>query len=295
MKRGLVYFLVVLSMILWGITFVWTKDTLNVYNPITIITIRLLISSLLLFAYMKISGKWEKIMKSDVKYFLALAFFSPFLYFIGETYGIKNASSTISSVMIATIPIFAAISSVIVYKEQLSKLNFLGMTISFIGLLLVIINSDYNIALSLKGFLWLMLAVSSSVFYALILRKISTKYNPISLVAYQNFIGFIYFLPLFFIFDYSSFITIIPSLRICLNILQLAVFGSSLAFIFYTIGNRELGVGKTSFFANLIPIFTAIAAYFVIDEKITVINIIGIFIVVLGLTISQIKGRVGRL
>ncbi|MDL2239272.1 DMT family transporter [Bacteroidales bacterium OttesenSCG-928-K03] len=289
MKRGLVYCLVILSMIFWGITFVWTKDTLTVYNPITIITIRLLISSLMLFAYMKLSRKWEKIQKSDIKYFLALAFFSPFLYFIGETFGIKNSSSTIASVMIATIPIFSAISSVIVYKEQLSKLNFLGMAISFIGLLLVIVNPDYSIALSLKGFLWLMLAVIVSVFYALILRKISIRYNPISLVAYQNFIGFIYFLPLFFIFDFSSFITIIPSINICLNLFFLAVFGSSLAFIFFTIGNRELGVGKTSFFSNLIPIFTAITAFFILGEKISLLNIIGIITVILGLTISQTK------
>ena len=291
MNRKLVYFCVILAMIFWSVTYVWTKDTLTFYNPITIITIRLLISSLLLFAFMKLSRKWEKIRKDDIKYFLSLALFSPFIYFIGETYGIKNVSPTIASVIIATIPIFVGISSSFVYREQLSKFNFLGMGISFLGLILVITNYDFSIAISLKGFLWLMLAVSSSVFYALILRKLSPKYSPISLVAYQNFIGFVYFLPLFFIFDFTSFISVVPPLKICLNLLQLAVFGSSLAFIFYTMGNRELGAGRTSFFANLIPIFAAISAYFIIGERLSMLNIVGIFIVILGLTISQRKKK----
>lgn len=219
-------------MIFWGSTFVWTKSVLSVYQPITIITLRLLISSVLLFAVMFFTRNWQKIQRIDYKYLLLVSFFSPFIYFLGETYGIKNSSSTVSSVIISTIPVFTAVFSTLIYKERLSKLNLLGMLISFIGVILVITNKDFSISLSVNGFLWLALAVASSVGYVIILRKISVKYKPVTIVAYQNSIGFVFFLPLFFIFDYKSFTSASPTTDAWLNIFLLAIFGSSLAFIF---------------------------------------------------------------
>ncbi|MCK9303635.1 MAG: DMT family transporter [Bacteroidales bacterium] len=286
-----VYILVVLAMIFWGSTFVWTKSVLSVYQPITIITLRLLISSVLLFAVMFFTRNWQKIQRIDYKYLLLVSFFSPFIYFLGETYGIKNSSSTVSSVIISTIPVFTAVFSTLIYKERLSKLNLLGMLISFIGVILVITNKDFSISLSVNGFLWLALAVASSVGYVIILRKISVKYKPVTIVAYQNSIGFVFFLPLFFIFDYKSFTSASPTTDAWLNIFLLAIFGSSLAFIFYTIGNRDIGVAKTGFLTNLIPIFTAITAFFLLDERLTLINIFGVLLTVFGVAISQKKSN----
>lgn len=286
-----VYILVVLAMIFWGSTFVWTKSVLSVYQPITIITLRLLISSVLLFAVMFFTRNWQKIQRIDYKYLLLVSFFSPFIYFLGETYGIKNSSSTVSSVIISTIPVFTAVFSTLIYKERLSKLNLLGMLISFIGVILVITNKDFSISLSVNGFLWLTLAVASSVGYVIILRKISVKYKPVTIVAYQNSIGFVFFLPLFFIFDYKSFTSASPTTDAWLNIFLLAIFGSSLAFIFYTIGNRDIGVAKTGFLTNLIPIFTAITAFFLLDERLTLINIFGVLLTVFGVAISQKKSN----
>ncbi|MDD3152222.1 MAG: DMT family transporter [Bacteroidales bacterium] len=286
-----VYILVVLAMIFWGSTFVWTKSVLSVYQPITIITLRLLISSVLLFAVMFFTRNWQKIQRIDYKYLLLVSFFSPFIYFLGETYGIKNSSSTVSSVIISTIPVFTAVFSTLIYKERLSKLNLLGMLISFIGVILVITNKDFSISLSVNGFLWLALAVASSVGYVIILRKISVKYKPVTIVAYQNSIGFVFFLPLFFIFDYKSFTSASPTTDAWLNIFLLAIFGSSLAFIFYTIGNRDIGVAKTGFLTNLIPIFTAITAFFLLDERLTLINIFGVLLTVFGVAISEKKSN----
>ncbi len=283
----LTYIIVTLSMMFWGMTFVWTKDTLEVYNPITIITIRLIISSLFLMLLMVILKRWETIKKKDLPYLILLAFLSPFLYFIGETYGIDNASSTASSVMIATIPIFSTISAYFIYKEKLTAINFIGMGISFIGLFLVVLTKNLNFSINLMGLVMLLLAVFSSVTYVLVLKKFSNNYGAITIVAYQNLIGFLMFLPLFFIFEFKDFIAIKPSTHILKNILMLSIFGSSLAFVFFTYGNKKLGVSKSEFFANLIPIFTAITAYFVLGERLTWFNILGIFIVIFGLTLAQ--------
>ena len=105
------YLSVTLAMIFWSYTFIWYKVVYEFYNPVTVVFFRLIISSIFLFALMYPLKRLQKIQKQDIKYFILVAFFNPFLYFLGESYGIKHVSTTIAAVMIATsflsiIPLF---------------------------------------------------------------------------------------------------------------------------------------------------------------------------------------------
>jgi drug/metabolite transporter (DMT)-like permease len=86
-KSLLVYGSIILAMIFWSFPFVWTKVVYLVYNPITTVFLRLLISSILLFIIGKGFKKLDTIKKEDRLGILALAFFEPFLYFLGESFG----------------------------------------------------------------------------------------------------------------------------------------------------------------------------------------------------------------
>ena len=70
-------------------------------------------------------------------------------------------------------------------------------------------------------------------------------------------------------------------------IIKLAVFGSTLAFILFTQVIRNVGLSVANLYANFIPVFTTIVAYFVLDEAITIRKVIGIVIVISGLLLSQ--------
>jgi drug/metabolite transporter (DMT)-like permease len=72
-------------------------------------------------------------------------------------------------------------------------------------------------------------------------------------------------------------------------ILMLAVFCSTIAFILYIGSMRALGVARTNIFVNLIPVMTAIIAYFILDEDITASKICGILIVIIGIFLVQQK------
>ena len=107
----------------------------------------------------------------------------------------------------------------------------------------------------------------------------------------QNLLGILFFAPLFGFLEFDTFIQITPNLELISSILALAVFCSSLAFVAFTFAMREIGVGKTNVFANLIPVFTGIFSYFVIGEEINAQKIIGIGIVITGLFFSQKRKR----
>jgi len=277
-----------MSMLFWGMSFVWTKIALGFYNPITIILLRLIVSSIALFSILKILKLINKIQKQHFGLFFISALFEPLLYFLGENYGLREVSPTLASVIIATIPVITPIFATLLLKEKLSILNFVGIFISFGGIIIMIIDRNFNFTASPKGIALMFLAVFSTVGYAISIKKLTNFYNSFTIITYQNIIGIIYFLPLFLILDFNNFIRIVPSFKAVISILQLAIFASSLAFICYIHVVSKIGISKANIFTNLIPIVTAIFSYFFVDEYFGFNKIIGIIIVVGGVFLSQI-------
>lgn len=276
-------------MLFWGMSFVWSKIALKYYEPVTILLMRLLISSALLFAGLKIFGYLQKIRRRDYLLFLLSALFNPFLYFLGENYGLKYTSPTITAVLIATIPLFTPIFGYLVFRERLNALNIIGLFVSFGGILLMLINPDLSLNASAEGIAWLSLAVITAVYYSVLLKKLAMKYNAFMIIAVQNIIGAICFLPLFFILDYQQFITTRPTAELVSSLLLLAFFASSLAFVFFTISSREIGISKTNLFTNLIPVFTAVFSYIILGEVFEMRKVAGIVVVIGGVLMSQVR------
>ena len=278
-------------MVFWGMSFVWSKIVLQYYDPITTVLLRLIISSVIMFIGLKLFNRLQRVNRKDYKLFLFSALFNPLLYFLGENYGLKHSSATLTAVIIATIPVFTPIVAYFLLKERLTKLNIFGLFISFFGVLFMLVNRDYSFNVSPVGIAWLAMAVLAAIFYSVLLKKLAAKYNPFLIIAVQNLIGSIYFLPLFFIFDFKQFIQVVPNTELITSLLLLAVFASSLAYVFFTISAREIGISKTNLFANLIPVFTAIFAYFILKEDFEMRKIAGMIIVIGGVLLSQLNRK----
>jgi drug/metabolite transporter (DMT)-like permease len=276
-------------MIFWGMSYVWSTIVFKYYHPITTIFFRLIISSVILVLYIIIAGKAEKIRKEDRLLLVISALFNPFLYFIGENFGLKFSTPTISSVIISTIPVFISMAGYFFLKEKLSWLNIAGITISCLGVGIMLINPDLSFNSTLKGVLFLSGAVISAVIYTIFLKRLAHKYSALTIITYQNMIGVIYFLPLFIFMDFKDFITVRPNFELISSLLQLSLFASSFAFIFYTMTVKEIGVSRASVFTNLIPVVTAIFSAIFISEKFTATKIAGMAIVIIGVMIAQWK------
>ncbi|MCD4666006.1 MAG: DMT family transporter [Bacteroidales bacterium] len=270
-------------------SFVWTSIVFRYYGPITTVFLRLVLSTIILFAGIRVFGKLEKIRKEDYKLFILSALFNPFLYFIGESYGLKLTSSTVSAVIITTIPLFTPIVAFYTLGERLTKLNIAGIIVSFLGIIIMLFYKNFSLNTSPLGLLLLLFAVASAIIYVVFLKKLSEKYSAFFIIAVQNLIGAVFFLPLFLIIEFDQFITVKPDFLLISSLLSLAVFCSSLAYVFYTISTKEIGISRTNIFTNLIPVFTAIFSYFILSEYFNFQKILGILIVIIGLFLSQIK------
>jgi len=275
-------------MILWGMSYVWTKIVFKYYDPITTVYIRLVLSSVFLLIYIYFFGKFEKLRKEHYKLFFLSALFNPFLYFIGESFGLERVSPTISAVIIAMIPLFTPLAAYIAFKEKFSKVNTVGILLSFCGILVMIADKNMSFTADPIGIAFLFGAVIVAVIYGILLRKLTQHYSSVTIITYQNMVGAFFFLPLFLIFDLKHFLQVKPNFELVSSLVLLAIFASSLAYILYTTTVRKIGISRGNMYTNLIPIFTGITSYFILAEQFTVSKISGIFIVILGVVLSQL-------
>jgi drug/metabolite transporter (DMT)-like permease len=278
-------------MIFWSFSFIWFKEANKTFHPITIVFIRLFISVIILTTYLVLTKNFMKIQKKDRKLFLMLAVFEPFFYFLGESFGLTYVSATVCSVLISTIPVFATIGAWLLFRERLKMINYAGIILSFLGVLVFILNKDGSISFNIKGLGLLLLAVISAVGYNLTLSRLVGTYTPVYIVNVQNVIGGILFLPLFLILDLKHFIDAPLSLGLFKPILELSVFASCSAFILFAYSVKNMGITKANVFSNCIPVFTALFSFILLGENLTLQNIIGMAIVIAGLFMSQMNGH----
>jgi drug/metabolite transporter (DMT)-like permease len=284
------YFVIVLALLavsFWGLSYIWMKVVFEYYEPLTTMFLRLCLSTIFLFILLQFTGKKEKIQRKDYPAFIVLSFFSPFLYFLGESFGLKHVSPTIAAVIIATIPVFTPLLGYLAFRERLTVLNIIGFFVSFTGVIIMVLDFEFRFSASPLGVFLLFSAVISALINIIFLKKLAFKYSSLTIIKVQNLLGAIFFLPLFLIFDYSHFITVKPTGELIWALLKLAIFASTLAFMFYTIAVRNIGIAKTSIFSNLIPVCTAIFSYWLLRENIDLSKILGIVIVISGVLLTQ--------
>ncbi|HTX87999.1 MAG TPA: DMT family transporter [Bacteroidales bacterium] len=289
-----VYFYALAAMVFWGMSFIWTTILLQSYRPVTIILIRLILSASFLFSLLLASGKLERIQRKDLPALLLSALFNPFLYFLGENYGLKFSTPTLAAVIIATIPLFSPIVAWLTFRERLGWVNIAGILLAFGGILVMLLGRHFTFAADPKGVLFLFGAVVSALFYTVFLKRLTFRYSPMNLIAWQNLIGIILFLPVFLAVDLRHFLAVAPDLKIISSFLFLAILCSSLSFVFFAKSVKELGISKANIFSNLIPVFTAIFSFFMLSESFTLLKIAGMLIVIAGVFLSEWNRRRSR-
>ena len=279
------YVAITFSMLFWGMSFVWTKHLLNGGFPVfTIVFLRLVIASAIFVTLFKLQHKLEKIQKGDWKWFFLLAFFEPFLYFIGEDFGMVFVEASVASVMIALIPIVVSITMHFAEGEALRPEFFVGtiiMTFGFGG----------SLQVNFKGVAILMVAVLAAAGYSVMLSRMLKTYSPITVTTMQNLLAIPFYLPFVCFFDLRHWGGLVWSWSNVSSLLCLAVFCSAGAYMCYSFAAKKITVTKVSVFANAIPIVTLFCAALIGQETITLQKCAGVLLVVVGVVLSQMNFR----
>ena len=282
----LVYTAVILAILFWSLSFVWYKTALLYFTPTGIITFRLTLASIALLTVGLLLRQVQRLQAKDLKLFLTMAFFEPFIYSLCEANGLTMVSSTLAAVIVATIPLFTPIGALLFFKERISVQNAIGILLSVVGVVLVAYQSGSQAKGSLLGILLMFGAVIAAIGYVISLKKLTQRYNSFSIVTYQSIIAALLMLPVFLATDRLA--PAMFSSEALIPILKLTTFASIIAFLLYAYSLKHFSIAKINVFLNLIPVFTAIAAYFLQGDRFSAINLVGIAVTLAGLYVSQV-------
>ena len=287
--KAYLYLVSILAITLWGISYIWTDKLIHLDIPVFyFVFVRILLAGVCLLLLNIATGQMQRIHRKDLPKFLLLALFEPFVYFLAESYGIKlTGSPTLSSMVIATIPIFSVAAGFLFFRERINRVNMIGILMAIGGICLVVMSRGKVGPNFIWGIILLLIAVISEVGHASVTKSLSGNYSSQVIVMYQFLIGSVYLLPLFITKGLENFEPRYLEPEVWTPVICLAILCSSLAFSLWVNTIKHLGVARSSIFAALIPVASALSSWALGYEFLTMRQWSGVLVSAIGVILSQ--------
>jgi drug/metabolite transporter (DMT)-like permease len=264
-KAALFNSLVVVSMIIWGGSWVSGKVIADVLPAETLTFWRFLINLVSFVPILVLLRQPIKLNRSTSVYILlgsvCMGLYL-YLFFKGLTYGFAGVGGVMVSTMV---PLATFIFSVILLKQKLVRKDYIGLALGLIGgcILLEIWSLDWN-NLFISGNLYFLLCAVLWALLTICSQKAAEWVSPLVfsffVYAFCSVLYFFLALPkeILGVFKQGSFFW--------LNMLYLAIISSTLATTVYFFASSRLSSYKASSFVFLVPFSALMLSWIFLDE-----------------------------
>lgn len=271
-----------LAVIFWGASFIATKFLLEEISPESIISLRLILAIALLTAVALFTKADFTINLRSHLQILLLAAVAVFHLWIQIT-GLKYTTAANTGWIIGTAPIFIASLGFIFLKEKLSLKKIIGISIAFIGLILLVGRGNpQNISL-VENFGDLLVLFSSFTWgvYSIINKKISLNYSPLMTILYLFILMALIIIP--FNINQKAIDSVIHLSTVgWISILFLGLLCSGVSYVIWAYSLREMESAKVGAYLYLEPFVTVLSAWLFLKEEITILMFLSGLLIILG-------------
>jgi drug/metabolite transporter (DMT)-like permease len=283
---------IIVCVLFWGFSFISIKITVAVFPPMSLGMLRFAIALVFLYCIKLKLAPAEKLRLRDIPLLLGAGVSGVTLYFFFENNGVALVTASEASISIGAIPVLTMVADWISKKigrgchgrfSQLGVQQWAGAFISVAGVWLV---AGVSVALSgsVLGYLYMTGAVFSWVAYSLLTRPLFNRCSRIYIVFWQSVAGFICFIP-FSVLELDRWGK--PDLPVVLHLVFLGICCSALGYWLYVHSLEVLGMSVSAIFINLIPLLTVIFGFFVMHDRLTVLQWCGAALVIGGVYLSM--------
>lgn len=289
MKNYIWHIVAVLTVGVWGLTFISTKVLIESgMSPQEIFLVRFLI------AY---AGIWfispRKLFARDWKDELWLAASgitggSFFFLAQNEAIGITLVSNV--SFIVCTAPLLTTILALLIYKkEKATRWLVGGSLMALLGVALVVYNGNFVLKISPLGDLLSLLSALLWAFYSLIIRKLSGRYSAVFITRKVFFYGVLTILPFFAVYPWQFDVERLLRPEILSNLLYLGVLASLICFVVWNVILKRIGMIRASNYLYLNPVFTLTGSILLLGEQLTPVALAGAVLILSGVYLSGRK------
>jgi drug/metabolite transporter (DMT)-like permease len=256
MPANLVYLLVTTSAFFWGANFVLAGPVLADLSPLWAAALRFLLGASVMLAIAIRQGEdlWIPAKRHAGAYLLlglvGIAAFN-LLFF----QAMKTTSADNGALIMATNPLLTTLLAAIVLGERASGRHLAALPVALAGVAVVISHGELERLLKLQlaeGDLLMLAANMTWALFNVGSRRFMPQGSPVANTALMMTAGAAILLAVALASDVHF---ALPGLRAGVALSVMAVGGTVLAYLFWGLGIRQLGAGKTSLFLNLVPVF----------------------------------------
>lgn len=280
------HLLALLTIVIWGTTFISTKILLVDFQPVEILFIRFVMGLVVLLAVYphRLKGTTRR----QEFTFAVAGLCGICLYYLLENIALTYTMASNVGVIISVAPFFTAIFSKLFLreKEKLRVNFFLGFLVAMTGIFLISFNGS-KLELNPMGDLLALAAAIVWACYSVLTRKISEfGYNTIVTTRRMFFYGILFMLPALTL-NFEPELTRLANPIYLLNLIYLGVGASALCFVTWNFAVKVLGVVKVSVYIYMVPVITIVTSVLILKEPVTWISAVGTVLAVAGLFLSE--------
>ncbi|WP_339248626.1 DMT family transporter [Paenibacillus sp. FSL F4-0243] len=290
-KTNTGHLLALITIIIWGTTFISSKILLTDFTPVEILFFRFLLGYFVLLLIYSRPVRTKSIKQELL--FISAGLCGITLYFLLENIALVYTLASNVGVIVSIAPFFTAvIAHFFLEEEKFHRQFILGFVIALSGIILIGLNGSFLLKLNPIGDLLAFIAPMVWAIYSVLMRKISDlQAHTIGATRKVFFYGILFMLPALFIFDFHLDLSRFKEIQNITNILFLGLGASALCFVTWNRAVGILGAVKTSVYIYIVPVVTVAASALILNEKITWATLLGIFLTLTGSYISERKPK----
>ena len=279
------------TILIWGTTFISTKVLLVDFAPVEILFYRFALGLVALFFA---CPRRLKLTDHRQEFTFALAGLCGIcLYSLLENIALTYTLASNVGVICSIAPFFTALFTHLFMKgeEKLSRNFFLGFLVAMGGIVLISFNGS-RLQLNPLGDLLALVAALIWGCYAVLSRKISGYgYNTIQATRRIFLYGIAFMIPALFLFGFRPGVERLGNPVYLANLLFLGLGASATCFVTWNFAVKVLGAVKTSVYIYIVPVVTMATSALILHEPITPLSAVGMALTLAGLFLSERKAK----
>jgi drug/metabolite transporter (DMT)-like permease len=291
--RSVTYAKLVAATAMWGGTWIAGRIVAQELSaPLAVAALRFLLAGLLVGGVALYSEGGLALPQGGREWGVVwgLGFFGIFLYGLCFFFGLQHIAAGRGALVVALNPAVIVITAWLLGKERMTTRKAWGSMIALAGCLTVIGNGDPLALLRGSvgiGELLIVGCVLSWTAYTFIGWQATRHFSPLATTFYGSLSGAL-------LLGLAALVQGNIGLgdwswRVWASMLFLAVFGTAIAYTWFTDAVHRLGVGHASIFINLVPVFAVFQAALLLDERLGLPVLAGGLLVIAGVWLTTLK------
>ena len=262
----------------WGASFLFMRMGAPEFGVVALTQLRMLIGALFLLPVLKLRVGFDEL-PGNWKPLTMLGFYNSAIPFLFLTYATLYVTGGFSSVINATAPLWGALVAWVWLSQRMSKTGVVGLILGFVGV--GVLAGDAESLASPGATLAVAAAAAGAFFYGIganYAKRYTQHMNSLSVATGSMLFPAIILTP-FAIYFWPD---VQPSMRAWGALVAMGIFSTGFAYILYFRLIANVGPAKAITVAYLIPAFAVVWGALFIDEKVTLLMIVGCLIIFLG-------------